>query len=606
MSLFIVLLIALIIPIIMDSLHLNNIPTSIAEIIAGILLGKSLFNLITINSTLSQLSTLGVIILIFLSGMEIDFSLFKKENNTQKNAPLKVAILSFTSILILSLIFSIIINKFHLFNSVILGTILFSTIALGIIITALKEKEILSNQFGQILLLIAAFGEIVPLLGLTVYAIAIQGHIQKIWLIALIFILALGLLLHFRPIYNFFEKINKVTTQLDIRLAFFIVITLVAFAEHVGAENILGAFLAGIVMKLLKPKEETLDKLSSLGYGFFIPIFFITTGAKINLKLLLTNPKSLTLIPIFLIGFVLAKIALILTLKKTTNYKNILAGSILEMTTITLVIPILSVAQELNIINATQSGAITVAAILTCLICPIIFNNLYTKDPIIINNPTVHFIGVNEFTVPVAQQLSSKLYKTALYTNSKKYFEAFHHKANIQLILDTNEPYDNLINSNDVFNTDILIISTTDHKQNYNLTKYAMNQNVKRIITRINTKTITQGQYDELKKNNIEIFNPINANINLFRNIIETPDMLHMLNDIKDMIFEIKIQNRKFCGKEIKNLPLIDQITIIQIYHDKKLILPHGDTQLHFNDHIIFTAPKNIIPKIRDIYETQN
>ena len=133
-----------------------------------------------------------------------------------------------------------------------------------------------------------------------------------------------------------------------------------------------------------------------------------------------------------------------------------------------------------------------------------------------------------------------------------------------------------------------------------------MNQNVKRIITRINTKTITQGQYDELKKNNIEIFNPINANINLFRNIIETPDMLHMLNDIKDMIFEIKIQNRKFCGKEIKNLPLIDQITIIQIYHDKKLILPHGDTQLHFNDHIIFTAPKNIIPKIRDIYETQN
>ena len=173
---------------------------------------------------------------------------------------------------------------------------------------------------------------------------------------------------------QFFEKINKVTTQLDIRLAFFIVITLVAFAEHVGAENILGAFLAGIVMKLLKPKEETLDKLSSLGYGFFIPIFFITTGAKINLKLLLTNPKSLTLIPIFLIGFVLTKIALILTLKKTTNYKNILAGSILEMTTITLVIPILSVAQELNIFNATQSGAITVAAILTCLVCPIIFN----------------------------------------------------------------------------------------------------------------------------------------------------------------------------------------------------------------------------------------
>lgn len=605
MSLFIVLLTALIIPIIMDSLHLNNIPTSIAEIIAGILLGKSLLNLIKINTTLSQLSTLGVIILIFLSGMEIDFSLFKKENNNQQNAPLKVATLSFTSILIISFLFSFIINKLHLFHSITLGTILFSTIALGIIITALKEKEILSNKFGQILLLIAAFGEIIPLLGLTIYAIAIQGHIQKIWLIALIFILALGLLLHFRPVYNFFEKINKVTTQLDIRVAFFIVITLVSFAEHVGAENILGAFLAGIVMKLLKPKEETLDKLSSLGYGFFIPIFFITTGAKINFKLLLTNPKSLTLIPIFLLGFILAKTALILTLKQITDHKNILAGSILEMTTITLVIPILSVAQELQIINTTQASSITVAAILTCLICPIIFNNLYIQDPIIINNPTIHFIGVNEFTVPVAQQLSSKLYKTILYTNNKKYFEAFHHKVDVQLITDDNQPYDNLIQSN-VFNTDILIISTNDHKQNYTLTKYAINKNIKRIITRINTKTITQNQYDELKKNNVEIFNPVNANINLFRNIIETPNMLHMLNDIQDIIFEIKIQNHKFCGKEIKNLPFIDQITIIQIYHDKKLILPHGDTQLHFNDHIIFTAPKNIIPKIRTIYETQN
>ena len=60
-------------------------------------------------------------------------------------------------------------------------------------------------------------------------------------------------------------------------------------------------------MKLLQPKEETLDKLTSVGYGFFIPIFFIMTGAKLDLKTLLTDQKALVLIPLFLVGLILGQ-----------------------------------------------------------------------------------------------------------------------------------------------------------------------------------------------------------------------------------------------------------------------------------------------------------
>ena len=85
---------------------------------------------------------------------------------------------------------------------------------------------------------------------------------------------------------------TKATTQLDVRLAFFLTFALVTVAEQVGAENILGAFLAGMVMKLLEPTQATKDKLTSIGYGFFIPIFFIRTGVNLNLKLLFANPQA--------------------------------------------------------------------------------------------------------------------------------------------------------------------------------------------------------------------------------------------------------------------------------------------------------------------------
>ncbi len=83
-------------------------------------------------------------------------------------------------------------------------------------------------------------------------------------------------------------------------MALLVITTLVVLAESVGAEDILGAFIAGIVIKLLQPAHSTQEKLDAIGYGVFIPFFFILTGAKINIPELLASPKTLILIPLFL------------------------------------------------------------------------------------------------------------------------------------------------------------------------------------------------------------------------------------------------------------------------------------------------------------------
>ena len=265
-SLMITVIAAFATPMILARFNIKLLPTSVAEIIVGIIIGKSCLNLVHIDSILTSMSTFGVILLLFLSGMEIDFSLFKKNNvpltkleqkqadDTPKITPVQVAVLAYALSFVAAFALAFLFKFTGLFTNVLLATILFSTIALGVVISVLKENELLSKPFGQTILLIAVLGEVVPLLSLTIYSSVVAGRGSQIWLIGLLFIAGAMIFRHFRWFFPALSKFNKSTTQIDMRLSFAVIITLVVLAEHVGAENILGAFVAGIVIKLFSER----------------------------------------------------------------------------------------------------------------------------------------------------------------------------------------------------------------------------------------------------------------------------------------------------------------------------------------------------------------
>ncbi|WP_457826273.1 cation:proton antiporter domain-containing protein, partial [Staphylococcus aureus] len=97
-------------------------------------------------------------------------------------------------------------------------------------------------------------------------------------------------------------------TQIGIRAVFALIILLVVLAEGVGAEHILGAFLAGVVVSLLQPNKELVEKLDSFGYGFFIPIFFIMVGVDLDIPSLIQNPSLLIIIPVLILAFLISKL----------------------------------------------------------------------------------------------------------------------------------------------------------------------------------------------------------------------------------------------------------------------------------------------------------
>lgn len=608
-SLLIVIFAAFLTPMVLNRFNVTLLPTAVAEVLLGILLGPSGLNVIHTDTLLNYLSTFGVIFLLFLSGMEIDFSLFNKKETTlsplaQKKAakapthsPVKVALIAYGASLVMAFLLALAFKFLGLFSNIPLAFILFSTIALGVVIAVLKENELLNKPLGQTLLLIAVLGEVVPLLCLTIYSSFVSGRGSSIWLIFLVFIAGALIFRRFRSFFTSLDQINKSTTQVDIRLAFLVIMTLVILAETVGAENILGAFVAGIVIKLLQPAEGTREKLDAIGYGLFIPFFFILTGAKINIWDLLASPKTLILIPLFFLAYLLAKVPAYFGLRLRFKRINALAGTFLAQTTITLVLATLTVAQNLKVISTEQSGAFILAAVLSCLLGPLFFNKLHRPEPEDLQKSQVHFIGVNLITVNAAEQLNDDWYDIELYTDWPKNYQTYKYKDNVHLINDLSVP---ALIKQQIFDTDILVLGHSNVEINYQLALAAKEYGVDRVITRIqNSDPDSMAEMDKrLSDAGVEFFTSFATTVGMMRAIIESPSTLDLITG-DSRLYEVVVRNEKFAGLELRKLPFIQEITVSRIFRNRRAIPVNGNTQIQVGDHLLFSANKEVVNDIR-------
>ena len=604
LSLFLVVLLALVIPIFMARFQISNVPTAVAEIIVGIIMGSSGFNLITSTHDLTFLSNLGVILLMFLSGMEIDFDLLQRKNNPKGKSqagktvdPLKTAITAFIGIVIMAFVLAYVLRLTGLFSEVMLAAIILMTVALGVVIATLKEKDILGRPIGQTILLTAVLGEVIPLLLLTIYASINGGNAEQLWLIILLFVAAIFLLRRFKQPYLWFAKITKSTTQLDIRLAFFLIFALVTVAETVGAENILGAFLAGMVMKLLEPSEATKDKLTSIGYGFFIPIFFIMTGVGLNLRSLFAHPSSLMLLPVLVIFLFIAKVPVLLTYVRYFQKKTAFAGGFLTATTITIVLPTLQVARKLHAITSTQSDAFILAAVIVCILSPIVFNSNFVLLPEDKIKEKVAIVGANAVTVPVAHDLHANWYSVKMFTDKKNQYKTYDSRVeNLTFLPNLDEE---TLEKDGVFDGDIVVAANRADEDNIKIARMAKEKGVNRVIARlseVDSKTLT-----EFNEKGIEVFNSTNVHAALMRAMIESPTVYRIMTDTKNILYSVKVKNTHYTGRQLMDLEFIDQITVSRIKRGDEWLIPRGATVIEPGDILVFSGEFKVADRVRDL-----
>ena len=227
----------------------------------------------------------------FLSGLEIDFTAFsgnkkrvKLPNGRLEPNTFLVATLIFAGIFIVSLGLSYLFVLAGFIDNAFLMTLIISTISLGVVVPTLKEAHLMKTAIGQIILLVAVIADLVTMILLAVFVSLQDGGEGNTWLLLILFVS--GILLYFlaKRFKNrtFLESMSTGTVQIGTRAVFTLIIVLVAISETVGAENILGAFLAGVLVSLLSPNPNLVHKLDSFGYGFLIPIFFVMIGVDLD------------------------------------------------------------------------------------------------------------------------------------------------------------------------------------------------------------------------------------------------------------------------------------------------------------------------------------
>ena len=205
-------------------------------------------------------------------------------------------------------------------------------------------------------------------------------------------------------------------------------------------------------------------------------------------------------------------------------------------------------------------------------------------------------------TVPIAQHLSPERYEVQLFTDRVENFRTY----NSEVAITLTDYQENALKAAGAYYCDVMVLGDFDADTNYDLAKMALAQKVPRIIARFAAKDTTSDRYDRLRDDGVEVFNALDANVALLRSLIATPSTLKILDDTIAGIYEVTIRNSRFAGLELKNLPFIDDITVSQIYRQKKFIAPHGDTQLHLGDHLIFSGDKHLIRNIRAQVEKLN
>ncbi|WP_432202413.1 monovalent cation:proton antiporter family protein [Staphylococcus warneri] len=608
LSLVIVVVAAFLTPIIVNRLNINFLPVVVAEILMGIIIGNSFLNLVTKDSMLNILSTLGFIFLMFLSGLEIDFNAFKKdsrprqgESKEEKKVPghLNLAMLVFGLIMIVSIILAFAFKWFGLIDDVLLMVIIISTISLGVVVPTLKEMNIMRTTIGQFILLVAVLADLVTMILLTIYG-AVNGHGgSTIWLtgILVVFTIVFYVIGVLFKRMSFLQKLMGGTTQIGIRVVFALIILLVALAEGVGAEYILGAFLAGVVVSLLNPDEEMVEKLDSFGYGFFIPIFFIMVGVDLNIPSLVKEPSLLIIIPILILAFIVSKLIPVFLIKRWFDLKTTIASGFLLTSTLSLVIAAAKIAEQLKTISPETSGLLILSAVITCVFVPVIFKKLFPVPNEMNRRIEVSLIGKNQLTIPIAQNLTSQLYDISLYyrkdlSDSRKLSDEI-------TMIEIADYEQEILERLGLFDRDIVVCATNDDEINRKVALMAKEHGVERVICRLESTNEDM----EMKSLGIEIFSNYLSNKILLKGLIETPNMLNLLSNVETSLYEIQMLNHQYENMQLRNFPFGGDIIFVRIVRNNDSIVPHGDTQLRYKDRLIVTGSKEYVDELKQELE---
>ncbi|RAP22728.1 hypothetical protein C2W59_03309 [Bacillus pumilus] len=602
-SLVVVIIVAFFTPLLLHRFKLT-IPVVVAEIIMGLIIGKSGLQLVVEHDAwLDTLSMLGFIFLMFLSGLEIDFSSFESKkkarelpNGLKEPNTFKAATIVFLGVFSISFILSYAFVLAGFIQNAFLMTLIISTISLGVVVPTLKEEKLMQTNIGQIILLVAVIADLVTMILLAVFSSIYGDGTGNMWLLLLLF--AAGILLYlFGRVFktkSIFQSMSKGTVQIGTRAIFTLIIVLVALSESLGAENILGAFLAGVLVSLLSPNKELVQQLDSFGYGFLIPIFFVMVGVDLNIWALFKDPTIMIMIPLLFIALLISKLIPILYLKKWYDMKKVIGSGFLLTSTLSLVIAAATIGERLGVIDHKMSGALILVAILTSILTPVWFKALFKKEQAASHKKRVTFIGANQLTLPVTLDLHQDEYDIRILHVFQENKEAM--LADSTFEVESIEEYDDeTLRKAGVGREDVLVVATGSETKNKEIALFAKEEGAKQVIASVSKAEVEL----TLKEAGIDTFSNFLSSKTVLRALIEAPDAIRLLTNEDTSLYQIQMNNHRYHNVMLREFPFTGDLVFVRIFRGVDSLVPHGDTTLRSGDRVLVSGSREYVAGLR-------
>ena len=374
-GLLIVAVVAFAAPLVLALTPARRLPAIVLEIVAGIVLGPSVLGWVKIDLPISILSVLGLAFLLFLAGLEVELERLR-------GRLLMYVGLAFLLSLGLALLAGYGLYVAGQVLSPLLIAIILVATGLGVVIPVLKDAGESNSDFGQLVIAGAMFAEFGSIILLSLFfSREATGTATKLVLLAGFVLLAAGFafvvlrLERSTRIAALLLRLQDTTAQIRVRGAFMLLVAFVALASVLGLETILGAFVAGVILRLvdrdrMMTHPEFRQKLEAIGFGVFIPVFFVASGIQFDLAALFSSPATILRVPLFLVALLLVRGVPALLYRPLAGSRRSVVAGLLQATSLTFIVAASQIGLELGLITKATSSALIAAGLLSVLIFP--------------------------------------------------------------------------------------------------------------------------------------------------------------------------------------------------------------------------------------------
>lgn len=610
-----------------------TVPVVVGEILVGIVIGQSGLQLVQPDFRLEFLATLGFTFLMFISGLEIDFGLLRngaatsaRESQTDSaaglldanaaqadaGAPLWVAAAIFAGTLAGAIGVSFGLSAAGLVTSPWLMSLVLSTTSVGIVVPTLKERGLTPTPFGQAILVTSLVADFGTMALITAVAAILAGRSPaEVGLIGVLFVAFFVLHRLGATFARLGRGLSDGTAQIGVRASFMLMFVFVALANGLGIEVILGAFLAGAVVSLLSDTagSRLRDKLDAIGFGFFIPIFFIMVGVRFDLAALSGSTQALILIPILLVALYALKVVPSLLWVRFFGWKRAVAGGVLMSARISLMIAAAEIGLRLGVISESINSSIILLAIVTSSLSPVLFAKLVPtpereKDKCLI-------VGANRTGIILAGRLAQRGWDVVLLDRDAARLKQAVNGGDEGTAARTDVGMAGVADSvqrrhGDASEPDVLaaagegcqtiVILTGDDERNVLIAGHARELFTSATIVATAPDPAAAQQLTDM---GVRAVTPALSTLIVLENIVRHPDLLGLLSEDSSEVSveDVMLRNARYAGRLVRDLPLPDGVLAINLSRGAERIVPRGRTRLALGDRITLVGPPDAVKR---------